>query len=509
VATKKNSKPKSTGGTEDDTAPENLEKSIDKAVDASTDASAAEVNANAADNVSDVSDMSAESDDRPVHDEDDHEADAGDMPEPGDDVELVDEDAPSDDIDDASDKPHADDLPPEIAPVVEEKVVERIIERRRSFFPALIGGIAAAAIGFIAGRGGYLDQYVDQYLPRPANPVETQVTTLQSDVTALRDTVAALGDQVTETGARVSDLQSTRSDLDALSQDVAAIEVPDLSGVESSVSDIGQSLTELNSGLENTTSLLADVNDRLTTIEKRPLDTDLSEQAIAAYERELADLQSVIARQRETLEGQIAEQQDGMAAQREAFEAQVAAQKEEVARLLDEAKALEASANAAEKAAAVQTHVAAIVAAIDTGEPFAEAVGALEKLGVDVMDELSSTGETGVATLAALQGDFVPLARSALASSREASGSSQGLGSFLQRQLGARSVTPQEGDGPNAVLSRVEAAVSAGDLQTALEEAGALPDAAKSDLADWMSAAETRQAAANAASALIEATSSQ
>ena len=51
-----------------------------------------------------------------------------------------------------------------------------------------------------------------------------------------------------------------------------------------------------------------------------------------------------------------------------------------------------------------------------------------------------------------------------------------GLGAFLQNQLGGRSVVPREGDDPDAVLSRVGAAVEAGDLSTALTEIESLPE---------------------------------
>jgi hypothetical protein len=42
------------------------------------------------------------------------------------------------------------------------------------------------------------------------------------------------------------------------------------------------------------------------------------------------------------------------------------------------------------------------------------------------------------------------------------------LTAFVQGQVGGRAVAPREGDDPDAVLSRVQAAVSAGDLEAAL-----------------------------------------
>ncbi|MEP2717498.1 MAG: hypothetical protein ABJP42_13320, partial [Pseudophaeobacter sp.] len=74
----------------------------------------------------------------------------------------------------------------------------------------------------------------------------------------------------------------------------------------------------------------------------------------------------------------------------------------------------------------------------------------------------------------------------------------------VNRHLGARSVTPQEGDDPDAVLSRAEAALQSGDVTTALSEIEALPEAAQTAFADWQSAAQTRLAALAAVDQLAQ-----
>jgi hypothetical protein len=79
---------------------------------------------------------------------------------------------------------------------------------------------------------------------------------------------------------------------------------------------------------------------------------------------------------------------------------------------------------------------------------------------------------------------------------------------FVERQLGARSVVPRDGDSADAVLSRVEAAVSAGRLNEALTELEALPDSARAALADWEAAAKARAAALSAAEALAQSLNS-
>jgi hypothetical protein len=104
-----------------------------------------------------------------------------------------------------------------------------------------------------------------------------------------------------------------------------------------------------------------------------------------------------------------------------------------------------------------------------------------------------------VATDAALLAAFPDAARAALAAvaAEEAQGggwSDRAL-AFLQMQTGARSVTEREGTGPDAVLSRAEAALREGRLADAVAEVTTLPPAAQAPLADWLAQAGTTLAA--------------
>jgi len=106
-----------------------------------------------------------------------------------------------------------------------------------------------------------------------------------------------------------------------------------------------------------------------------------------------------------------------------------------------------------------------------------------------------------------LRDTFPPAARAALADLRQETRGT-GLLAFLERQTGARSVTPRAGDDPDAVLSRAEAAVTSGDLATALDLVAALPEAAQAALADWVAQASSRHQAIAAADALAQSLNS-
>ena len=67
-----------------------------------------------------------------------------------------------------------------------------------------------------------------------------------------------------------------------------------------------------------------------------------------------------------------------------------------------------------------------------------------------------------------------------------------------------RSVAPREGDDPDAVLSRAEAAIKSGDLETTLTELDTLPEDAQAVIADWRAEADARVAARAAADALAQ-----
>ncbi|MEM9552358.1 MAG: hypothetical protein AAGA05_14360, partial [Pseudomonadota bacterium] len=382
------------------------------------------------------------------------------------------------------------DVVPDPEPVVQEKVVERVIERRRGFFPALIGGLVAAVFGFFAGRSDIADQYLPQ--------------ALQSETS-----VIAAGNS-----AAITALQSQIADL---SSDLAGRPVVDVDAIDASISDLGENLAplpgavgDLQSALDALGGQLAPVADRvaaldaelpalaerLTTVEKRPIAEGLSEDAIAAYEREFEGLQDTLAAQREELSQTVA-------AQQQALQDAATAQQAEFDRILSEAQTREEDAEASARRAAADTALAQLRSALDNGAPFAPQLGIIAAAGFEADPSLTSVAETGVVTLASLREEFAPAARAALAAVRSEEGNVAGdLGSFLAQQLGARSVTPREGDDADAVLSRAEAALTKGQLDTALTEISALSDTAKQALADWTAGADTRHAAISAADAL-------
>lgn len=173
-----------------------------------------------------------------------------------------------------------------------------------------------------------------------------------------------------------------------------------------------------------------------------------------------------------------------------------AAMAERAAEQEAEAKAL---TEAAERQAARADAVARLLAAARAGAPYADLLPGLEDLPLDPV--LQEAAFAGLVTQKTLADTFPEAARKALDASLRAAGG-EGIGdrlyTFLRIQTGARSLEPREGTDPDAVLSRAEAAVEAGDIAKALDELAGLPPEGQAEMADWTAGARQWLAAGKA-----------
>lgn len=339
---------------------------------------------------------------------------------------------------------------------------ETTVEKKSGFMSTALGGVVAAALGFGAA------QFTDIQLPfGPAeepNPFEAEARTA---IKTQGEQIATLVTQVDETKKAVGII-----DLTPVTTSIAGIEDA-ISGTEATLKAMGDELAGFDS--------------RLTAIEKAPLSGAVSPESIAAYERELDALRKSITDQQAALD----------------------AQKVEIQKMAADAVAAESNAKAQATLAASRAALAQVTSLVQSGKSFAEPLAVLGENGVAVPEALSAVAADGVPTLASLTTSFPDVARKALAVARKSGGDSGeesggGFASFLQSQLGARSVTPREGNDADAVLSRAEAAVKSGDLETATTELAALPEAAQAEMGDWLAQAALRKDALAAAATLAQ-----
>ncbi len=439
-------------------------------------------------------------------------------------------DDPVEDVEDtaAEPEPPIEPEPPvEPEPVVEpepappapkETVIEKTIVQNRGAFPLILGGVIAAILGFGAARLE-LPPGVEASLPEALRAPD-----FATPIAALEETSATQGGQITETGQQLTDLtasvETLTSGIADLDARLSALQIPDISPLEQGIASLGDDLAaaqsalsaqieaasaEATKGIENLTLRLGALDVRVSALEKRPITENLSDEAIAAYERELDMVRRALADERDNLRDSF----DELIKEQGVRMAEVVdAEKDRINGLLADAQAMVDDANVmadktaklqeeamrAQAIAAAQSSVALVRGALAEGDPFADNLGPIADAGVEVPAVLSDTAEDGVPTQGLLTADFAPAARDALDAARYSDPeATKGLGAFLQRQLGARSTTPQEGDNTDAILSRAEAALNREDLTTALIELEALPDVAATEMAGWVELATTRR----------------
>ena len=318
--------------------------------------------------------------------------------------------------------------------------------RRPALIGPVIGGVLAAAIGFAVA------QFVPGGWPiADTAALEAKLTTQAEQTQALQTALAALSEAPTAPDSVLTDR---------------------IASLESTVSALPPA--------PDTTSLdqrLAALEQRLTVIEALP---KAGSPASAAA---LAQLQSDVAALKSGGPSAAALQQASAA-----IDAKLAGAESKIA-------AIKREAEATTQAAAIRTAVGQIAAALDSGAPYSAALAVLTAANLPPI--LTDNAKTGLPSQQSLTAGFPDAARAALAASLPAAkGQSwtERASAFLRNQTGARSLTPHPGNDPDAVLSRAEAALNAGDLATVLTELAALPPEGQAAIAAWQAECARRQA---------------
>ncbi len=229
--------------------------------------------------------------------------------------------------------------------------------------------------------------------------------------------------------------------------------------------------------------------------------TKILEESIAALQ---ADLTKITARQALTTQnGQVSDE----ALQQ--FEDKLAAITDAQQQLnSSQSQAVEAQQDADSKLrmAEATAALAQISNALKASKPFQKALGQLSgAAGITAPAVLTDIAAKGTPSMAALKRQLPALARIALRDDAAASSGDTALGlfsSFLKSQVGTRSLEPQSGDGLDAVLSRIEAAMDAGNTSDALIETAALSAPAQETMAGWITSLKQLNSATSAVQAI-------
>jgi len=347
-----------------------------------------------------------------------------------------------------------------------EAVDAPVNEKRKSaFVPLVLGGVLSGVVGFGAATYYFMSQ--------PSDAAQ-----------ALVQVQATLGEHRTK-------LDEINASVSGLSGTIEGVET-DFSGKVSGLAEVtAQQDTELAEALNGMSGNIADFEARLTALEKRPIAEagGMTGEAAAAYERELRTMRDLLETQRRDIE-QLA--------------AEATARIEGVAL---QAATAEQTAEKTAKATALKAAVSQLQSALDNGGAFEATLTGLAATGVEIPPVLAEASKGGVPTLVVLQESYPKAARAGLSASVKATtgDSAMGkLGSFFRSQVGARSLEPREGDDPDAVLSRAEAALANGDIAAAITLIGALPEEGQMAMSAWVKDAGVRLQAVNAVRMLAD-----
>lgn len=317
---------------------------------------------------------------------------------------------------------------------------------------------------------------------------------------ALRD-VTALRTEVTEKLDAVPDVPSQddiaalvtaqiETQAEAIKGDTAAqVEAlrAELNATDTSTMDAR--ITTLESQLEGLTAEIS----ALTTSVQTAMEQggSLSEEALAEITMKSAEVEGVRA--------QVTEMSTQIASLTQRVEDAETEAKDRLATA--EAEAQKAQDEAAEIAAAAarQATLEALTEKVEAGEPFAaELASFAEATGEAVPDALAAVSEAGLPPVSSLKSQFTELSHSAIRASIMAEGQEGGnaaskFGAFLKSQVASRSLEPSDGDGTDAVLSRISAALDNGNLADVSAEAEKLTEEARTPLEGWLDAVKTRE----------------
>lgn len=387
-------------------------------------------------------------------------------------------------------------LTPENAPEIVDEPHEEHEDEHGSLAAKVLSGAAILLTGGVIAL--WAGPKIAPILPSGMAPVAawlTPGTTSDDEIANLRS----------EVEARINGLPAPVS-----SSEIAAMIDTDTDAVANTLS---AKITALSDQLRATDS--GDIEARLASLE---LKTDGLRAELSALTTQLSDVSAEggtvsanttaqIATYAAALEGLKAELAN-LAAQNGGLNQKLDDVAATAARQVAEAEAIVVIANEttqAEKIVAnVQASANAIGVALDAGLPFGDAAQTLTDAGLPVPADLLDA-QDGVITIAQLRADFPDAAHAAIRANIMQStdnGIFSSASRFLQSQVATRSLTPQEGDSVDAILSRAEEALRQDDLAAALSEIATLPET-QEVMVNWVANAAVRQNAMTAYEALL------
>lgn len=230
-----------------------------------------------------------------------------------------------------------------------------------------------------------------------------------------------------------------------------------------------EALTALETRIDGLDKLIEEMSQKLGGL--ATTDTTATQDQVTKLETDLQTIRGEL----DTLDGKVSESTSGIDGKLAAF-----------------AKSIEERDTSDTRAAARTTAKAlaltSLEKAVDRGTPFERELSVLKPLVDDPADlaVLDAHAATGVPDIAQLQSGFSAVANTILSAGHTTDGGIlDTLASSARSLVQVRPIGQVSGDGPGAIVARIEAALRAGDLASAETEWGSLDAAGKAASADW------------------------
>lgn len=369
--------------------------------------------------------------------------------------------------------------------------------RKTGFWPVFLGGVVAAGLGSAATIWA-LPHLPAGWVPKDetqaaAPAPEIDVDAIRAEAAAAAEAAARSTAQATAQSTAESTAQSVVSrQIAVLREELAAQAQP----APAETNSAGSALAQAAPAGGSTGDAAPDQTAQAQAEPAPPEAPAVSAEEVAALRDQLdeqaAQIEDLMSRPQ--IDPAVAQRVETLAGQADTLEQQIqtAAQaaQEQINEAQAEAERLQQAAAETTRRAEAVAAIAALQSALDQGVTPDDARQALEGAGLETPEALTRE----VPSLDTLQAGFPEAARAALRTSlreESASGAGNPIANFLRAQTGARSVAPREGDDPDAVLSRANAAVEAGRIAEAVTEVETLPEPARTApaMADWLAGA--------------------
>jgi len=239
-----------------------------------------------------------------------------------------------------------------------------------------------------------------------------------------------------------------------------------------------EALTALESRIDGLDKLIEEMSQKLGGL--ATTDTTATQDQVSKLETDLQTIRGEL----DTLDGKVSESTSGIDGKLAAF-----------AKSIEERDTSDtrAAARTTAKALALTT----LEKAVDRGAPFERELSVLKPLVDDPADlaVLDAHAATGVPDIAQLQSGFSAVANTILSAGDTTDGGIlDTLASSARSLVQVRPIGQVSGDGPGAIVARIEAALRAGDLASAETEWGSLDAAGQAASADWARGLKARLA---------------